>query len=182
MKKMSETDRLMQEELLDIYAHALGMKFESDQEDLFTKKEEPRKAEEPSEEVTPGVIMSIPKLSIPKVINGSSANTLYFLINNNTPEMIALINDKESRKTPESHPMDPGDFGRCYEAYKKYNWTADDLHNASLRAIELDLGMGYMHYIQNFEVLAKLYEDKQISALAQQMFVFFPKSFWKSRI
>lgn len=97
------------------------------------------------------------KRSIPHIINGSSANTLFFLIN-----YTRLRNKKfdgEYNHTSPSLPYDINDFSRIMNACNCFGWKENDIEVARINAEKLEFGKKYLMFLDNFFVLKSFYND-----------------------
>jgi len=99
---------------------------------------------------------------LPKILNGQSANTLYWLIE--YPKRNPI--DAEtmgSNYTHLAYPHDHDDFSRCYMAYKHFGWTDLDLAAGYNRLFALGIEEGVLKHklaalLRNFRELVFQYE------------------------
>ena len=90
--------------------------------------------------------------AIPQIINGASANTIFYLIN---CQSLQHLECNGNTSFP-SLPRDLDDFGRCALACKAFNWTDSDFEAAAVSAKQLNYNEKFIKFLQNF---GRLYMD-----------------------
>jgi len=111
---------------------------------------------------------------IPQVINGISANTIFYLINK---EKLDKLKDKNNMSYL-NMPYSIDDFSRCYTAYRTFDWKKEDFEKAIKNCKEMNLEEHFIKFLENFIDLATLYEiDKE--KLSKNMKEIFSNGFWR---
>ena len=119
-------------------------------------------------------IIEVPSKEIPQVINGVSANTIFYLINK---EKLDKLKDKNNMSYLDM-PYGIDDFSRCYTAYKTFDWKKEDFEKAIKNCKEMNLEDYFIKFLENFVELATLYETDQ-EKLSKNMKEIFSNGFWK---
>lgn len=98
--------------------------------------------------------------SIPHLINGCSANTMFYLINFEKMFENKAYNDTPhgSNSITPSLPYDLDDFGRIMNAYNYFGWTKEDIETAKENAEKLKFGKKFLTFLDNFLVLKSFYD------------------------
>ena len=116
--------------------------------------------------------------SIPRILNGDSANSLFYLINMKKESMKNAEKVGCYNSSTISMPHDLDDFSRCYLASISLNWNDADFKIALENAKEIELPKYFIDFIENFEELVRLYaEDKKL--IVERMAKMFPNGFWR---
>jgi len=121
------------------------------------------------------VSISIPNQSIPKIINGVSANTMFYLINKGHIDNLKEI--AEGNTSSIDMPFNIDDFSRCYLAYKTFNWNKENFEDAIKNAQGMKLDICFVNFLENFIKLADLYINDKVK-LNSLMKEIFPNGFW----
>lgn len=121
----------------------------------------------------------IPKIA--KVLNGVSANTLYWLFRRHIlDDEKDLIIAGHNTDTP-NIPYDEDDFSRCYQAYKHFHWDSDDAELGVLKAQHYKLKPVLIEFVKNFMKLCELYESDRKTWLVEIKKIMGDNGFWASR-
>ena len=91
-------------------------------------------------------IIEVPSKEIPQVINGVSANTIYYLINK---EKLDKLKDKNNMSYL-NMPYSIDDFSRCYTAYRTFDWKKEDFEKAIKNCKEMNLEEHFIKFLENF--------------------------------
>lgn len=126
--------------------------------------------------------ISMANQEIPQVLNGVSANTMFYLINKE--HLDNLWNDAVfvRNKSHIDMPFDIDDFSRCYSAYRTFVWTQEDFNTAIKNCELMKLERHFSEFFRNFAKLADLYrngEVNQMIELNKLMGEIFKDGFWK---
>ncbi len=103
------------------------------------------------------ITISQKNTEIPHIINGISANTMFYLINYDR-----IFRNKEFDKNNTcciSTPYDKDDFSRIYNAYTAFEWNVEDIESAFKTAREIKAGRKIEAFIARFAELASLYTE-----------------------
>lgn len=103
------------------------------------------------------------KHRIPHIINGVSANTMFYLINFDKMFKDKAFDDSKyfDNSANMSTPYDKDDFGRIINAYNVFGWTAKDIERAKKTAKDLKVGKKIEAFLDDFMVLRTLFEDAE---------------------
>lgn len=100
-----------------------------------------------------------PENTIPRILNGNSANTLFYLINYEKIEQIFKDTEYYGSSASMNTPYDTEDFERIMNAYNVFGWTQKDIQKAEKTAIEINASKKIQAFLENFNVLQKLFEN-----------------------
>lgn len=114
--------------------------------------------------------------TIPQILNGVSANTIFYLINKG--HINNLMDVAERNTSSIGMPNDTSDFSRCYLAYKAFNWNKQNFEDAIKNCKEMKLDDCFVKFLENFPKLADLYSTDKI-ALNHSMKEIFSGGFWR---
>ncbi len=122
----------------------------------------------------------LPKIA--KVLNGVSANTLYWLIARPIEQDDKDLVFAEHNTARPDIPYDEDDFSRCYQAYKHFKWNAADIARGVNKAKHYNLKPVLIDFVSNFKELCELYEKKaQRDWLIKMKNIMGNNGFWSSR-
>ena len=110
--------------------------------------------------MTKEIIINRVRCSVPHIIRGVSANTMFFLIN---------FEEKFKDNTYYDNtvfldiPYDRDDFGRIMNSYNVFGWKAEDIEKAKETAKKLKAGKKIEAFLDNFMMLRSLFEDAKFN-------------------
>lgn len=95
-----------------------------------------------------------PKKPLKYLLNGISANTMFYLINKEKMDSINFIEERDHNHL--DIPYDNDDLSRCVDASLFFGWNGKDIQKAIDTAKDMNLGAHFISFLKCFEELKEL--------------------------
>lgn len=95
-----------------------------------------------------------PNKELKYLLNGISANTMFYLINKEKMDSISFIEQRDCNHL--DIPYDNDDLSRCVDASLFFGWTGKDIQKAIDTAKDMDLGAYFISFLKCFQELKEL--------------------------
>lgn len=99
-------------------------------------------------------LANTPNKELKYLLNGISANTMFYLINKEKMDSINFVEHRDW-----SHldiPYDNDDLSRCVDASLFFSWTGTDIQKAIDTAKDMGLGAHFISFLKCFQELKEL--------------------------
>lgn len=104
------------------------------------------------------ISIEINPTTIPHIIHGISANTLFYLINYEKCILNHTFNNKNDSCI--DIPHDPDDFSRIENAYNCFSWDEKDIEKAKVTAQKLNFPDRVKKFLNKFYEFMDIYKSK----------------------